>query len=109
ENIDIGGPAMTRSAAKNYAHVGVVVDPADYPALLDELRAGDTTLSLATRFRLAQKAFAHTAAYDSAISGYLSARDGGGAGAAFSPRWDWQGVKLDDLRYGENPHQRAAL
>ena len=109
ENIDIGGPAMTRSAAKNYAHVGVVVDPGDYAALLDELRASDTTLSLATRFRLAQKAFAHTAAYDSAISNYLSAHDRGSDAAAFSARWNWQGVKIDELRYGENPHQRAAL
>ena len=109
ENIDIGGPAMTRSAAKNYAHVGVVVDPADYPALLDELRANAATLSLTTRFRLAQKAFAHTAAYDSAISAYLSERQGSDAAAAFPAVWDWQGVKIDELRYGENPHQRAAL
>jgi phosphoribosylaminoimidazolecarboxamide formyltransferase / IMP cyclohydrolase len=109
ENIDIGGPAMTRSAAKNYAHVGVVVDPSDYPALLDELRRGDKTLSLDTRFRLAQKAFAHTAAYDSAISSYLGARDSSGTASTFPARWDWQGGKVDELRYGENPHQRAAL
>ena len=109
ENIDIGGPAMARSAAKNYAHVGVVVDPADYPALLDELRANDVSLSLATRFRLAQKAFAHTAAYDGAVSSYLSARDVSGSTRPFPGRWYWQGTKVDDLRYGENPHQQAAL
>ncbi len=109
ENIDIGGPAMVRSAAKNYAHVGIVVDPADYPALLDELRANGSALSLATRFRLAQKAFAHTAAYDGAISSYLGVRDVTGATTAFAARWNWQGAKVDDLRYGENPHQRAAL
>jgi phosphoribosylaminoimidazolecarboxamide formyltransferase/IMP cyclohydrolase len=109
ENIDIGGPAMARSAAKNYAHVGVVVDPADYPVLLDELRTNDKSLSLATRFRLAQKAFAHTAAYDGAVSNYLSARDTTGSAATFPGRWTWQGAKVDDLRYGENPHQQAAL
>src|SRR5215467_4499395 len=64
ENIDIGGPTLVRAAAKNHAHVGVVVDPADYPALLEELRANATKLSAAMRFRLAQKAFSHTAAYD---------------------------------------------
>jgi phosphoribosylaminoimidazolecarboxamide formyltransferase/IMP cyclohydrolase len=109
ENIDIGGPAMTRSAAKNYAHVGVVVDPADYPALLDELRANNTSLSLATRFRLAQKAFAHTAAYDGAVSSYLSARDATGSVGTLPGHWTWQGAKVGDLRYGENPHQQAAL
>jgi phosphoribosylaminoimidazolecarboxamide formyltransferase/IMP cyclohydrolase len=109
ENIDIGGPAMARSAAKNYAHVGVVVDPADYPALLAELRANHTILSPATRFRLAQKAFAHTAAYDGAVSNYLSAREGSGTAGTFPERWTWEGPKVVDLRYGENPHQRAAL
>jgi phosphoribosylaminoimidazolecarboxamide formyltransferase / IMP cyclohydrolase len=109
ENIDIGGPAMVRSAAKNYAHVGVVVDPADYSALLDELRATGAKLSPATRFRLAQKAFSHTAAYDAAISNYLTARDAMGIARTFPERWNWQGCKLADLRYGENPHQDAAL
>lgn len=109
ENIDIGGPAMARSAAKNYAHVGVVVDPADYPELLDELRRNGLALSLATRFRLAQKAFSHTAAYDGAISSYLSARDATGAARNFPQSWNWQGAKVDELRYGENPHQQAAL
>ena len=109
ENIDIGGPAMVRSAAKNYAHVGVVVDPADYPALVGELRAGGATLSQATRFRLAQKAFSHTAAYDGAISNYLTARAADAAVATFPGCWNWQGSKVADLRYGENPHQAAAL
>jgi phosphoribosylaminoimidazolecarboxamide formyltransferase/IMP cyclohydrolase len=109
ENIDIGGPTMVRAAAKNYAHVGVVVDPADYPALLAELRESRRMLSSATRFRLAQKAFSHTAAYDGAISNYLTARDERGAARDFPDRWSWQGEKVEDLRYGENPHQRAAF
>jgi phosphoribosylaminoimidazolecarboxamide formyltransferase/IMP cyclohydrolase len=109
ENIDIGGPAMVRSAAKNYAHVGIVVDPADYPPLLEELRANGAKLSPATRFRLAQKAFSHTAAYDGAISNYLTARDARGAVRTFPERWTWQGAKVEDLRYGENPHQLAAF
>ena len=109
ENIDIGGPAMVRSAAKNHAHVGVVVDPADYPALLEELRAHGATLSSATRFALAQKAFSHTAAYDGAISNYLTARDATGAVHALPACFNWQGTRLQDLRYGENPHQQATF
>ncbi len=109
ENIDIGGPAMVRSAAKNHAHVGIVVDPADYPALLEELRTHGATLSAATRFMLAQKAFSHTAAYDGAISNYLTARDNFGAVQALPARFNWQGTKLQDMRYGENPHQQAAF
>jgi phosphoribosylaminoimidazolecarboxamide formyltransferase/IMP cyclohydrolase len=70
-NIDIGGPCMLRAAAKNFLRVAAVVDPADYPAVLSELEAGGAALSLATRFRLAQKAFAATAEYDRAIAGYL--------------------------------------
>jgi phosphoribosylaminoimidazolecarboxamide formyltransferase / IMP cyclohydrolase len=109
ENIDIGGPAMVRSAAKNHAHVGIVVDPADYATLLEEMRVRGATLSTATRFALAQKAFSHTAAYDGAISNYLTARDAAGAVDALPGRFNWQGTKLQDLRYGENPHQRAAF
>jgi len=108
ENIDIGGPTMVRAAAKNYAHVGVVVDPADYPVVLAELREG-RGLRAATRFRLAQKAFSHTAAYDGAISNYLTARDEHGEARVFPDRWNWQGAKVEDLRYGENPHQAAAF
>jgi phosphoribosylaminoimidazolecarboxamide formyltransferase/IMP cyclohydrolase len=109
ENIDIGGPALVRAAAKNHAHVGVVVDPADYPALLDELSANGRQLGSATRFRLARKAFSHTAAYDGAISNYLTARDETGAPQLFPDRFNWQGAKVQDLRYGENPHQQAAF
>ncbi|HKE42581.1 MAG TPA: bifunctional phosphoribosylaminoimidazolecarboxamide formyltransferase/IMP cyclohydrolase [Casimicrobiaceae bacterium] len=109
ENIDIGGPTLVRAAAKNYAHVGVVVDPADYPALLEELRANGGRLSLETRFTLAQKAFSHTAAYDGAISNYLTARDAGGVPRRFPDSLSWTGKKLQELRYGENPHQEAAF
>jgi len=102
ENIDIGGPAMLRSAAKNYAGVAVLVDPADYARVLQELRGGG--ISDATRFMLAKKAFAHTAAYDGAIANYLSSRDG-----AYPENLTLQFQKLQDLRYGENPHQSAAF
>jgi phosphoribosylaminoimidazolecarboxamide formyltransferase/IMP cyclohydrolase len=109
EEIDIGGPAMVRSAAKNSAHVGVVVDPADYERVAGELEAG-RALSEATRFDLMKKAFAHTAAYDAAISEYLTVRATpqaepvrfpGTLGAVFT--------KVQDLRYGENPHQAGAF
>jgi phosphoribosylaminoimidazolecarboxamide formyltransferase/IMP cyclohydrolase len=109
ENIDIGGPTMVRAAAKNHRHVGVVVDPADYPAVLAELRASGA-LSDATRFRLARKAFAHTAAYDTAIAGYLTARDETGARTGDFPEvFGLQAHLAQPLRYGENPHQRAAF
>ena len=103
ENIDIGGPAMLRSAAKNYGGVAVVVDPADYPKVLAELKESGG-ISEATRFSLARKAFAHTAAYDGAIANYLSSRDGGAPEVL-----TLQFHKLQDLRYGENPHQSAAF
>ena len=109
ENIDIGGPTLVRAAAKNYAGVGVVVDPGDYAALLAELNGNGGRLTATTRFRLAQKAFSHTAAYDGAISNYLTARDAAGVARPFPDRFNWQGAKLQDLRYGENPHQRAAF
>jgi phosphoribosylaminoimidazolecarboxamide formyltransferase/IMP cyclohydrolase len=109
ENIDIGGPTLVRAAAKNWQHVGVVVDPADYGALLAELRAGNGSLSAATRFALARKAFSHTASYDGAISNWLTARDAEGNATAFPDRFNLQAVKLQDLRYGENPHQQAAF
>jgi phosphoribosylaminoimidazolecarboxamide formyltransferase/IMP cyclohydrolase len=110
ENIDIGGPAMVRSAAKNYAHVGIVVDPADYPALIEEMRANDGALHGETRFRLARKAFSHTAAYDGAISNWLTARaPDGSVESAFPQQFNYSGSKVQDLRYGENPHQAAAF
>jgi phosphoribosylaminoimidazolecarboxamide formyltransferase/IMP cyclohydrolase len=108
ENIDIGGPAMVRAAAKNYADVAVVVDPADYPALADELRRRSGALSLETRWRLARKAFARVAQYDCAISNYLGSLTPEGRerpGETFSISLD----RAQALRYGENPHQRAAL
>ncbi len=109
EEIDIGGPAMVRSAAKNSAHVGVVVDPADYDAVAAEIGAGKA-LSDATRFRLMKKAFAHTAAYDAAIAEYLTAREAPGAEPARFPG-TLAAVygKVQDLRYGENPHQGGAV
>ena len=106
ENIDIGGPAMLRAAAKNHAGVAVLVDPADYAPVLEEIRARGG-VSDDRRFALAIKAFAHTAAYDGAIANYLSSL---GATYATYPRvLSLQFSKLQDLRYGENPHQSAAF
>jgi phosphoribosylaminoimidazolecarboxamide formyltransferase / IMP cyclohydrolase len=106
ENIDIGGPTMIRAAAKNHAFAAIVVDPADYEGVLVELRESGGRLSMATRERLAAVAFACTARYDAAISRWfaVSAYEG-----AFPPRWASSYEKVMDLRYGENPHQRAAF
>ncbi len=103
ETIDIGGPAMVRAAAKNHAWVGVVTDPAQYPGVLEELRAHGGELGDATRRRLALEAFAHTAAYDAAIVGWLE-------GDEVLPRHLVLPLERtgDELRYGENPHQQAA-
>ncbi len=110
ENIDIGGPAMVRSAAKNHRHVAVVTDPADYPQLLKEMSATGGAIGAETRFRLAQKAFSHTAAYDGAISNYLTALEGAEAKQrAFPGRLNLQLELAQALRYGENPHQQAAF
>ena len=109
ENIDIGGPALVRSAAKNWRDVGVVVDPADYAALLTELETNGKALSAETRFALARKAFSHTAAYDGAISNWLTARGPDGSAGTFPDRFNLQATKVEDLRYGENPHQLAAF
>lgn len=104
ENIDIGGPTMLRSAAKNHAFVTVVVDAGDYGAVLEELQAGgDTTLE--TRKRLAAKVFRHTGAYDALIGDYLSKQ----AGEQLPERYTVTYEKVQDLRYGENPHQQAAF
>jgi phosphoribosylaminoimidazolecarboxamide formyltransferase/IMP cyclohydrolase len=106
ENIDIGGPSMVRSAAKNYHDVAIVTDPAQYPAVLEELRAHNGALTLATRERLAAAAFARTAAYDGAISAYFARRAGGDEWPAVL------GLRFERklaLRYGENPHQKAAF
>ena len=109
ENIDIGGPTMVRAAAKNYQHVTIVTDPADYAELLQELQASGGVTSLATRFRLARKAFSHTAAYDGAISNYLTAVDIEGHRNGFPEQLNLSMTKVQDLRYGENPHQTAAF
>jgi phosphoribosylaminoimidazolecarboxamide formyltransferase/IMP cyclohydrolase len=109
ENIDIGGPAMIRSAAKNHERVAVIVDPADYAVVLREIDA-EGEISAATRFRLARKAFAHTAAYDGAIASHL-----GRLATPDAPLADFpealviSGTLTRALRYGENPHQKAAF
>jgi phosphoribosylaminoimidazolecarboxamide formyltransferase/IMP cyclohydrolase len=108
EQIDIGGPSMIRSAAKNQAWVGVVVDPADYPAVLAELSGAPRELCDATRQALARKAFARTAAYDAAIHAHLSAQ-AGAAPEALPARLRVDLERSQALRYGENPHQAAAL
>jgi phosphoribosylaminoimidazolecarboxamide formyltransferase/IMP cyclohydrolase len=113
ENIDIGGPAMLRAAAKNHASVTVVVDPADYARVLEAMRATDGATTPALRRELARKAYALTAAYDGAISNWLGgeiARDDGDAdAAAFPPTLTVQLRKAQSMRYGENPHQKAAF
>jgi phosphoribosylaminoimidazolecarboxamide formyltransferase/IMP cyclohydrolase len=106
ENIDIGGPTLVRAAAKNYHDVAIVTDPAQYPALLAELRANQNGLSLETRQCLAAAAFARIAAYDRAINLYFADRQSRGA---FADALDLQFQKRSELRYGENPHQRAAF
>jgi phosphoribosylaminoimidazolecarboxamide formyltransferase / IMP cyclohydrolase len=110
ENIDIGGPAMIRAAAKNHDGVAVIVDPADYATVLDEMtRLGGTTLAL--RKRLAHAAFARTAAYDGAISNYLGAvqDNPNGKPEGFPRTFSVQFRKAQEMRYGENPHQQAAF
>lgn len=109
ENIDIGGPAMVRSAAKNYQHVVILTDPADYGAVLREMAAAQGGVGAETRFRLAQKAYSHTAAYDGAISNYLTSLAPGGSRERFPERYNAQYERVQTLRYGENPHQEAAF
>ena len=106
EMIDIGGPAMVRAAAKNHAHVGVVVDPVDYELVLGELRSAGA-LGAATRRRLARKAFAHTAAYDAAIVTWLDDTDPAGR-PVLPPTLHLALERAQPLRYGENPHQHGA-
>ncbi len=108
ENIDVGGPAMLRAAAKNHASVTVLVDPGDYPAVLDELHAHGRVGS-ATRFALAKKVFAHTARYDGAISNYLSSLDDNARRGVFPRTLTRQWLLVQQMRYGENPHQAAAF
>ena len=109
ENIDIGGPTMVRAAAKNYHHVAIVTDPADYGRVLAEMQANAGAVSDATRFDLAKKAFSHTAAYDSAISNYLTAIEPDGARSEFPAQINFNFVRVQNMRYGENPHQQAAF
>ncbi len=109
ENIDIGGPAMLRAAAKNHAAVTVVTDAADYPRLLEEMRANQGAVSAATRFELAVKVFEQTARYDGAIANYLGAIQADGGKAEFPRTYSVQYRKAQDIRYGENPHQHAAF
>jgi len=115
EMIDVGGPSMLRAAAKNFRDVAVVVDPADYPLLLEQLDR-DGGPDAATRLYLAQKAFRHSSRYEASIAGYLSQVEAGDAGyrvaeadEVFPYRLSVSFEKIQDLRYGENPHQRAAF
>jgi phosphoribosylaminoimidazolecarboxamide formyltransferase/IMP cyclohydrolase len=107
ENIDIGGPAMVRSASKNYNDVAIVVNPADYECVLKEMDDNNGAVTLETRQRLSRDAFAMTARYDSMIAGYLSGQIG--EASKFPPAYQTGLQKVQDLRYGENPHQAAAL
>ena len=118
ENIDIGGPAMVRSAAKNYNGVAIVTDPEDYPALIAEMKANDGALKLATRFGLAKKAFTHTARYDSMIANWLTglandveakADEAVPVPAIFPAKLQFAFDRVETLRYGENSHQSAAF
>lgn len=109
ENIDIGGPTMLRAAAKNYSAVTVVVDVYDYPHVIQELHNNHGATTLETRFALAQKVFAHTAGYDAAIANYLGTTDLQGNKTVWPDTYTVQYFKKQDLRYGENPHQKAAF
>jgi phosphoribosylaminoimidazolecarboxamide formyltransferase/IMP cyclohydrolase len=108
ENIDIGGPAMVRSAAKNWKDVGVLTDASQYAVVLDELKASGK-LTDKTKFALSVAAFNRISQYDGAISDYLSGIQPDGSHALFSGQANGRFVKLQDLRYGENPHQQAAF
>lgn len=109
ENIDIGGPTMLRAAAKNYKDVATVVDPDDYESVLSELKKNNGSLGEVFAFALAQKVFAFTARYDCKICNYLNAVKDGKATDAFPDRLGLTYTKVQDLRYGENPHQRAVF
>jgi len=105
ENIDIGGPALIRAAAKNHAFVAIVTDPADYETVIAEMTANDGAIGDAARRRLAQKAYAHTAGYDAAIAGWMARAEGDD----LPERVAIAGKRASALRYGENPHQKAAF
>src|SRR5688572_1893405 len=109
ENIDIGGPAMLRSAAKNFARVAVATEPSQYAAIVEELQGNGGTLSARTRFALSVAAFNRVAQYDACISDYLSSINEDGTRSHFPAQQNSNFVKVMDLRYGENPHQQAAF
>ena len=109
ENIDIGGPTLIRAAAKNYQHVTVITEPEDYSVLLAELDHGSGAVSDSRRFYFAQKAFTHTARYDSAISNYLTAIDADGQHTTFPEHLNLNFSRVQTMRYGENPHQQAVF
>ena len=109
ENIDIGGPAMVRATAKNHAYVSIVVDPDDYQRVLEEIHANNGIISDATRFDLAVKAFEHTANYDGMIANYLGRVKQDGSMDELPRTINLQFNKVQEMRYGENPHQKAAF
>lgn len=109
ENIDIGGPTMVRATAKNHAHVSIVVNPEDYQTVLDEMNANDGCINPNTRFQLAVRAFEHTAKYDGLIANYLGRIQEDGSKSDFANTFNYHGLKVQEMRYGENPHQKAAF
>jgi phosphoribosylaminoimidazolecarboxamide formyltransferase/IMP cyclohydrolase len=109
ENIDIGGPAMVRAAAKNHEFVAVVTDPADYASIAEKMKASGGALDFDLRYSLAAKAFSHTAEYDGMISNWLTSHDANGIARPFPDRFNAQFRLAQALRYGENPHQSAAF
>ena len=109
ENIDIGGPTMVRAAAKNHNDVAIVVNPSDYDNVISEMNSDNNTLTNATRFDLAVKAFEHTAHYDGMIANYLGKITADSEHSLFPSTFNTQYIKTQDMRYGENPHQNAAF
>ena len=109
ENIDIGGPTMVRSAAKNHKDVAIVVNAGDYKTVVEELRANKGQLDYSTRYQLMVKAFEHTAGYDGMIANHFGARNIANEKRDFSDTYNVQYFKTQEMRYGENPHQKAAF
>ena len=109
ENIDIGGPTMVRSAAKNHKDVAIVVNSGDYATVLEEMQANEGQLDYGTRYALMVKAFEHTAGYDGMIANHFGARDIDNTVRDFSDTFNMQYFKTQEMRYGENPHQKAAF
>ena len=109
ENIDIGGPTMVRSAAKNHKDVAIVVNSNDYATVLEEMQANEGQLDYSTRYALMVKAFEHTAGYDGMIANHFGARDTDNTARDFSDTFNVQYFKTQEMRYGENPHQKAAF